>query len=82
MKLKGILLRIGLTIAFFMSTTVLTVLEIGVSELFNLKIRGLSYAQYLHEFYQVPWHAWTAGVILIVGVIFFVELMAKDWFKD
>lgn len=80
--MKKILLRIGLALAFLVSSTILTILEIGASELFNLRINGLSYAQYLHEFYQVPWHAWTAAVILIVGIFFAVEFTAKDWFKD
>ena len=82
MKFKEILLRIGLSVAFLVSGAFITILEIGVSELFNLKVRGMSYAQYLHEFYQVPWHVWTATAILIVGIFFAVECTAKGWFKD
>lgn len=83
MKKKDIMVRLAIMAVLMVVCAILTFAEIGIATAFDMRFDGLTYMQYIHEFYQVPWHFAVGLVIALMTMVVAAEtlyryIMKKD----
>lgn len=67
---KDFTMRLAIFACMLIGSALLAFAEIGVATAFDMRFNGLTYMEYVREFYAVPWHFMTAlGVMVIIFVI-------------
>lgn len=67
---KDLTMRLAIFACMLIGSALLAFVEIGIATAFDMKFNGLTYMEYVHEFYAVPWHFIVAlGIIVIAFVI-------------
>lgn len=73
MKRKDLALRLAITAIMLIAMAIIAFAELGIATAFDMKFDGLSYMEYIHEFYRIPWHFALALVIYAVVQIVCAE---------
>ena len=63
---KDIIVRLAILAIMLIVIGVTIFTEIGIATAFDMKFDGLTYMEYVHEFYSVPWHFMLG---LLIGII-------------
>ena len=63
---KDIIVRLAILAIMLIVIGVMIFTEIGIATAFDMKFEGLTYMEYIHEFYSVPWHFMLG---LLIGII-------------
>ena len=63
---KDIIVRLAILAIMLIVIGVMIFTEIGIATAFDMKFDGLTYMEYVHEFYSVPWHFMLG---LLIGII-------------
>ena len=66
---KDIMMRLAIFACMLVGSIVIAFTEIGVATAFDMTFNGLTYMQYLHEFYTIPWHFAVALVVCVVAFV-------------
>ena len=73
MKKKDIMVRLAIMAVMMVVCTILIFAEIGIATAFDMRFDGLTYMQYIHEFYQVPWHFAVGLMIALMAMVVTAE---------
>lgn len=67
---KGWIVRLAILAIMLIAVAVMVFAEIGIATAFDMRFDGLTYMEYVQQFYTVPWHFMTAlGMFVIVTVV-------------
>jgi len=77
MKKEAILVRLVIVFLLITLGFVTSFCEIGVATAFNMKFGGVSYLEYLQNFYTNPMHFILAVAIVLVTLIVATEYIYK-----
>lgn len=80
MKMK-IIVRLAIMILLLILGTVIGFAEIGIATAFDITFDGMSYVEYMQNFYSVPWHTWLASIIGLIVLIIGVEVIYRNMIK-
>lgn len=78
MKKKDIMVRLAILAVMLLGVTILAFAEIGIATAFDMRFDGLTYMQYMHEFYQVPWHFALGLLIAVVAMVVGAESIYRS----
>jgi hypothetical protein len=59
-------MRLGILAILMLVSALIGLAELGVATIFDMKFEGMSYLEYTHAFYSVPWHTVVAGIIVFM----------------
>lgn len=67
---KGWIVRLAILVVMLIIVAVMVFAEIGIATAFDMRFDGLTYMEYVRQFYTVPWHFMLAlGLFVIVTVV-------------
>lgn len=67
---KGWIVRLAILAVMLIIVAVMVFAEIGIATAFDIRYDGLTYIEYIQQFYTVPWHFMLAlGFFVIVAVV-------------
>lgn len=75
MKNKSIMVRVIIMLSLLILGALISFAEIGIATVFDLEFGGMSYVEYLQNFYSVPWHLYVALSILLASLVIGVEII-------
>lgn len=78
---KDIIVRLAIMAVMMVACAILAFAEIGIATAFDMRFDGLTYMQYMHEFYQVPWHFALGLLIVVVAFIVAAESIYRSIMK-
>lgn len=81
MKKKNIIVRLAILAIVMICCVIIAFAEIGIATAFDMRFEGLTYMQYVHEFYQVPWHFALGLLIVVVTLIISNESIYRSIMK-
>lgn len=76
-----IMMRLAIFAGMLICSAIIAFTEIGVATAFDVRFNGLTYMDYLHEFYQVPWHFMLALGICVVAFVVAGESIYRSIMK-
>ena len=77
MKSKDILLRFAIMMGLLIAGALVGFMEVGIATVFDIKYNGLTYMQYVADFYQVPWHCAIGIFIVVIFLVFGAEIIYR-----
>lgn len=79
---KDVVLRFAIMGVMLIAIGIIFLAEIGIATLFNMSFEGLSYLEFLKEFYTIPWHFMLALLIMVVIFIVIAETIYRKLVKE
>ena len=76
---KDFIIRLAILAVMLICCAVLAFAEIGIATAFNMTFNGLSYMDYIREFYAVPWHFATALAIMVIMIVLCCESIYRSY---
>lgn len=80
--MKDFIKRLAIMACLIVGAILGTLVEIGIATVFDLRFNGLTYMQYVHQFYQVPWHLALGLFIVVVVLIISAESIYRNMTKE
>ena len=79
MKKKDLAMRLAILAVLMIVVAVMVFAEIGIATAFDMRFDGLTYMEYVHEFYSIPWHFMLALVLFVIAQVVGSEAVYRAW---
>ncbi len=75
---KSAWMRLGILAILMIMDAVMCLTELGIATIFDMKFEGVTYLEYTHAFYSVPWHTVVAGIIVFMSLAIGTESIYRS----
>ena len=79
MKKRDLAMRLAMFSICIIVVAVMAFAEIGVATAFDMRFDGLTYMEYVREFYSIPWHFMLGLGIFVIAQIIGTEAVYRAW---
>lgn len=76
--MKDFMLRLAIVMSLILGGAICGFTELGIATAFDMKFDGLSYMEYLKEFYSVGWHTGLAFIIVTFALVLSAESIYRS----
>lgn len=82
MKKRDLVVRLAIMGVMVVAIGIVFLVEIGIATLFDMKFEGLSYLDYMREFYSIPQNFTLAFMIVVIIFIVISETIYRKLIKE
>ena len=80
--MKDIVVRLAILAGMLVTIGATIFMEIGIATVFDMKFEGLTYVEYFHKFYSIPWHFTLGLLIVVIGMTVCGETIYRKIMED